>query len=322
VDLLGQPYCAGCRQRRVAQMQGGHKRVYSSNRRQLTMAVIAIVFLALFLGPLLLALILLAFIPKTMGWLQAVVALGGFATGVGACMLANQWLFLFGNSGVRRDLGEKLATNGVAEAWRGLFVGLSPGAERKQWDGESDWDVGFLVFQPGWLTYYGDQLWFYLRPEQVERVEIDPPKKSGLKEPRLNLTWRDAATGLTGVLSISVRDLRNRWGQRPAQEALVQQIEAWRAQPVSVAVAPNQPLPPVMAPGATDLPGFASGEPGAFGRSLLIAIPVAILGGGGIALLGKAMGARIPIYGVIPILIGVTFALSAAWEKRLKEKKK
>ncbi|HEU4753619.1 MAG TPA: hypothetical protein VFU47_10970, partial [Armatimonadota bacterium] len=211
--------------------------------------------------------------------------------------------------------------NGVPEAAQGLFVGVTPGEERKQFDGDTDWDVGFLLLNPGWLAYYGDQVWFCLRPDQVDTIEVYPPGKSGpLTEVRLNVRWRDAAAGLAGRLSFAVRSFRSRAESRVRLEALRDQLQAWKSAPQPAAGWQGQPLPPVQVPGGTPVP-LANTEPGAFGRQLLIGIPLAIVGALVMAGLKKGAGIDIPLPAGIAVVIGLTFAGSQALESWRRQRR-
>ena len=182
---------------------------------------------------------------------------------------------------------------------------VRPVAIEAQWDGDTDWDVGFLSLEPGKMVFFGDQIWFGLRPDQLHWAELDPPKDGGaFVEVRLKMGWHDAHTGHSGILSLAIRDFRNRAEARRKLTDLRARLEAWRGQ---LAAVPDYwlPLPPVAVPGGTGLPAMVQ-DSGAFWRYLLICIVLSVVGAVAFAALQVVTGIRVPM----PVVIAVTLVTS------------
>jgi hypothetical protein len=176
VELLGQRLCAPCRDWRVAELQGYTARVFGPGRRHAQSLRALAIFLPAFFAPLLIGLALVSWAPiRQTGLLAACIALGSLGASIGLSAFLAPRLALPGNDRLREDVRRKLLATGVPDsALGGPFVGVSPGEERCSFDGDSNWDVGFLSLEPGWLAYYGDQVRFALRPHQLESVAVDP----------------------------------------------------------------------------------------------------------------------------------------------------
>jgi hypothetical protein len=325
VDFLGHRSCGACRDYKLAQMQPGQpgqpgpSLVFSPQRRQKGSVLAGGIMLALILGPMLLGLLLMAWLaPGGRGAIAGVLALGGIVAGFGGALALAPRVALLGNDALRRDMAAKIAGSGVPQAAEeGLFVGISPGIEQRSYDGDTHWDVGFLLLQPGWLAYYGDQIRFALRPDQVERMEIDPPRIGGpLTESRLLLYWRAAEVGLDGVLSVAVRAHNTRRERRDALEDLRRRIEAWKLQPAPPA-AVRTPLPPVSVPRGTPVP-VAAAEPGLW---LAVGIPFAVVAAVGAAVLKRALGIDIPTMALIPFVIVASMGLAQAIHQHRQKRK-
>jgi hypothetical protein len=296
VELLGQRLCAACRDWRVAELQGHTARVYNSARRRRTGSLVAFLFMvALFLPPGLLLLVLRLAGLHLPSPAAGLLTIGAFLVGVGAVGALSPRLALWGNTALRRDVSRKLAATGVPPAaMAGTFVGISPGQERRSYDGDSHWDVGFLYLEPGWLAYYGDQVRFALRPHQLQAVDLDPPDRfTSAIESRLLLRWQEPAAGLAGTLALGVREWRTRREARQRLEELKEQLARWQAGPSPDVVAPP-PLPPVQVPGGNPMPAHFT-EPAAMRRWFGIALLLALLAVAAHFALLRGLGIRLPV---------------------------
>jgi hypothetical protein len=321
VELLGQPLCAACRDWRVAELQGHTARVYTPARRRRTGGIVAIVFLVgLLLPPALLFLALRLLDLHLAPAVTGLLAVAAITAGVAVVGALSPRLALWGNNALRRDMTRKLAATGVPpEALGGAFVGISPGEERRSYDGEAHWDVGFLYLQPGWLAYYGDQVRFALRPHQLEQVEIDPPERfTAAIESRLLLRWQEPGADVGGTLALGAREWRTRREARQRLEALKEQLAGWQAAP-SPEVAVPPPLPPVQVKGGTAMPAHLS-EPAAMRRWFGIAVLLTLFAVATDVGLQRGLGIRIPVSVWVILVITLSNALAHLVERFRKRR--
>lgn len=228
------------------------KPVFSHTRRIGTRLLMFPVFFAALICPMLLGLLLMfCLVPAGTGPVAAAIFFASFAAVVVVCLRLPQRFLLFGNGGLRRYVGEKLARAGAEEAVRsGEWVGLAVGEEPCMYDGDTDWDVGFLVLRPGTLLYCGDRARFALRADQVTRLTLTDPLPPLEEEVRLQIDWCDTASVEKGVLTLTIRRFRN-WGEaRQKVEAFLTELERWQRQGVPLQQPPlSLPLPPVAVSG-------------------------------------------------------------------------
>jgi hypothetical protein len=304
VEFLGRHYCGPCRDFQLTQVQPPASLVFSPERRRRGAIVAGGLMLAVILTPALLALaVLRALVPVADASFVLFVAVGALIVGLACGLAMVPQIELLGNEGLRRDMAAKIADGGMSQAVEeGLFVGISPGMEQRSYDGDTHWDVGFLFLQPGWLAYYGDQVRFALRPDQVQRVEVHHPGFGQLIESWLRVHWRDPEAGLEGILSLSFRGGRGRRERRKALEDLRRRIEAWKG-----AVAPSPsipvPLPPASVLRGNPLPAALTAP----GTWLLLGVPLAILAGISGSILERMLGLGKPA--MAGLVITVTLLL-------------
>ena len=318
--LLEKPYCGACRGARLAQMG---PRVFAPARRWRGSFLSAGARILMFAGPLGLALLLLKVLdPGGRSVFSAILAITGIGAGIAGAIIGSQRVALLGNESLRRDVAMKLLAAGVPQSLlNGPLVGVAVGLDRKQYDGDTDWDVGFLHLEPGRILYFGDQAWFGLRPDQVQWVDLYPAKPSGpFVEVRLRIGWGDGWTQQAGALTLAVRDYKDRKQAFQRLDELRGRIEAWRAQ------APPfidywLPPPPVQVQGGTAVPAVAT-EPGAFGRQLMIGIPLAVVGAVALAVARKLFGMDIPVWVGIMIIVLLSQVLSQGLESYLKSRRR
>lgn len=284
------------------------------------MLAVAAAALLIFLAPMLVGYLLSGVLDARRESLPSLLALAaGLVAGFAGLLIVGQRLALLGNGTLRRDLAAKLTGAGVPQpVLQGRFVGIAVGLERMQYEGDTDWDVGFLNLEPGRLLYLGDQTWFGLRPDQVQWVDLYPPKYSGpLTEIRLRISWSDPWTRQYGLLTLAERDFRSRKESFEKLERLHREIEAWRTTP-STAPDYSLPLPPMWVAGGAPTVGA---EPGSFGLQLAIGIPLAIVMGLGLALLKKLLGLNIPVWTGILFAILITQGIAAAVESARRSRR-
>jgi hypothetical protein len=170
--------------------------------------------------------------------------------GAGTVVLVVPYLDGLADRLLRREIARDVVNVSGAppSVGSGVLVGLSVSDETwRMYDGSPDWDIGFLLLEPGRLRYYGDRTRFGMEPEHVERMEIQPPEGGGpFSDVRLLLYWREPRGERSGVLNFTVRDRRSTFETRRRLEELRSRLEAWTAEPGTHQTARLPlPLPPL-----------------------------------------------------------------------------
>jgi hypothetical protein len=176
------------------------------------------------------------------------VPLGALAS-FGALWLATDWLAPRSLGGLKERIARRLALPAGPTRW---YVGLSPDANARTYEGFSNWDIGFLTLEPGRLEYTGGECGFVLAPAQVVELRVVRGFPSWVPTAVVRLRWRDPM-GPEGTLRLGLADAGALHQSRPAALRLLDALERWRAQAGSHGGTPA--LPPCLpVTGAT--PGF------------------------------------------------------------------
>ncbi len=188
-----------------------------------------------------------ALAPSGTGWLAAVIALGGIALGFFVIALGLRHAGFVAMRRLRAPVQKKVEATYHRALDTLPHVGMSPGAELRSYGGETSWDAGFLLLEPGRLRFFGDACAFTLRPDQIVQAEIRTHSYPfmGTFE-RLYVTWRVTPDAPPQEFSLEARDSRSFRDLYRRTRQLQAAIEAWRAQmPFSVlASEENAGLPP------------------------------------------------------------------------------
>lgn len=237
------------------------------------------------LGILLLAIPLINLIsPSGTGWTAGVVAVGSMVIGFAwmftvalACGFTSMRSF-------RPALEKKISGLYGLDLSRELYVGLSPGAVVRSYGGETSWDIGFMLIEPGRLSYLGEKAAFAITPDQVVSVDIRTHGTALTgRFPRVFVTWRDAATQQERTVNLECRDARSFKVVRRMSAELKQRIEAWRQMPALGKPAPLPaggalnsfpPEPDRVFGGA--LPALSQATPGRVAVAFLVAMAVMV----------------------------------------------
>jgi hypothetical protein len=128
---------------------------------------------------------------------------------------------------LHKKLWKKAMESHAINAGDSPVVGLSPGDKLRNFDGDTAWDVGLLVVQPGRLLYLGDFSVFELEPGQVQTVE----RKCGLfgSHDRVMVTWRETPDADEHKLSLELWSANWFWDARRRTAALRTQMKEWLA---------------------------------------------------------------------------------------------
>jgi hypothetical protein len=101
------------------------------------------------------------------------------------------------------SLKSKLAKEGVlADAWEGVFVGFSPAAAPRNYEQNTNWDLGCLFLRSDRLCYWGEETKFSLRPDQITAITLAPGMPGLLPPWRIYFAWKDDELGTSGVFNI------------------------------------------------------------------------------------------------------------------------
>jgi Zn-dependent protease with chaperone function len=169
----------------------------------------------------------------TLRWVLALAGLGGVAA---LYLLVRDVAAVWGYQSLGRQLAARLEKQGFGVR-AGVFVGYAPSAVPRIYEGNFDWDVGFLVFDGDRLCYVGDQARFCLRREQITDVRVAWRAPTWLPARRVYVTWHDPESGRGGTFSLRVADAGSlRWVDRRSR-ALGKRLWTWREQPATAPAA-------------------------------------------------------------------------------------
>ena len=141
------------------------------------------------------------------------------------------------------SLNKKLASEGVQSApWSGVFVGYSPGATLRLYEGNANWDIGYLFFRSDRICYYGEEAKFALRQNQITSIKLTSGLPSLIPNQRIYVAWKDDERGTCGVFNLACGQADSMLHARKITADLARRLEAWcRTAPVA------RPLPPQLA---------------------------------------------------------------------------
>ncbi|MBM3499369.1 MAG: hypothetical protein FJX74_11945 [Armatimonadetes bacterium] len=145
-------------------------------------------------------------------------------------ILANQYLLLYGNAGLRRDLAAALQrrTGHNPDDGRAYFVGWAPGRSLNPKDMETDHDVGFLSLTPERMVFLGDTVHFELHRSQVVSVSAGIQGIPILFDfgYRITVEWLDDYGG-SNAFSLERREGRSRRQVRRGTRELRDALQCW-----------------------------------------------------------------------------------------------
>ena len=131
-----------------------------------------------------------------------------------------------GNLATRLD--KKLSAQGIqVAAWGGIYVGLAPSAAPRIYEANSFWDIGYLFLRSDRICYWGEDMQFSLRRDQITDITLDIGIPGYLRAKRVYVAWRDEERGTSGVFNLgrghsdSVRS-----GSRQTRE-LSERLRSW-----------------------------------------------------------------------------------------------
>jgi Zn-dependent protease with chaperone function len=155
-----------------------------------------------------------------------------FATAPPATLAA---ILLLSNYSVRLMRGDivpslkkKLAEQGLqADAWNGVFVNFSPAAVPRLYDGHSTWDIGYLFLTADRLCYWGEEVRFALRKNQITALRLAEGSPSLLPSKRLYIAWKDDQRPACGVFNIACGNADSALHSNRLTTDLAERLETW-----------------------------------------------------------------------------------------------
>ena len=168
-----------------------------------------------------------------------------FATAAPATLAA---ILLLSNYSVRlmrgdlvSSLKKKFAEQGVqADGWNGVFVNFSPAAAPRLYDGHATWDIGYLFFFSDRLCYWGEEVQFALRPNQVTALRLAEGSPSFLPSKRLYVAWKDDQRPACGVFNLACGNADSVMHSNRLTVDLAARLETWWKAPPEAAALPAE----------------------------------------------------------------------------------
>jgi Zn-dependent protease with chaperone function len=138
------------------------------------------------------------------------------------------------------SLKKKLESQGVqTAAWSGVFVGLSPAAAPRIYEGNASWDIGYLFFRSDRVCYCGEEAKFSLRQNQITAIKVGSGMPALVPTKRIYIAWKDDERAASGVFNIVCGKAGSALDANKLTKELAQRLEAWRKTPPV-----PRPLPP------------------------------------------------------------------------------
>lgn len=149
----------------------------------------------------------------------------------------------FSWSNMIAPLNKKLASQGIqAASWSGIFIGFSPAAAPRIYEGSPSWDIGHLFIRSDRLCYCGEEAKFALRQNQITAINLTDGLPGLLTIKRIYVAWKDEQRGACGVFNVGCGQANSTLRANKLTAELAQRLQAWwKSPPVA------RPLPPQLA---------------------------------------------------------------------------
>ena len=137
--------------------------------------------------------------------LRLLVYIAGLLITVTICQLAAFWSSISGRRTVKHRLSEEFSRTGrLSLNPDDVVVGFAPGSSPRFFGfNHYDWDIGFLRFARGRLSYFGEQIQFSLSIDQIIAVGLGPGAPGWWSIPRIYVRWRDSTGTRESVFSLN-----------------------------------------------------------------------------------------------------------------------
>ncbi len=226
-----------------------------------------------------------------------------FAIGAPASMAA----FYFGYEMIVGKIRETARRRAVAKNGPGIFVGFSPSAQPRIYEGMYHYDFGLVRFSPGVLEFVGDRTRFTLDSRLAERVWLGDGPRHWTPRKVVYIACRNSAEA-GAVFSLQSFEARVWPFTTIAARKLYKDVEAWRERQIETLPAP---LP-------CDLPRVP-GDPDQTAGLSLVVKSVAIYAGIGLTVTSVFGMANLERgFDWAPTLLCAALAIFAAWPRIIK----
>jgi Zn-dependent protease with chaperone function len=119
--------------------------------------------------------------------------------------LVSDRLGFWGYRRLASGLRSRLENEGIGwDTAEAVFVGFSPEAAVRIYEGHYDWDVGFLLVVGHRLVYLGEDTRWSLRRQQIKSVHVGSGGPSWRRKARVYVSWWDQANARNGALNLGV----------------------------------------------------------------------------------------------------------------------
>lgn len=147
----------------------------------------------------------------------------GVVLSIGVAIVIDRWLPPIDLRRLRTPLQARCESIYGVDLSEATFVGASPAVY------STDYDLGFLMVEPGVMRYFGERASFGLYSEQVLRV-LAHPRQTG-QSPRVDITWRETKVSAWRQFSLTVREPVLAKDVQSLTESLAARIEEWAHSP-------------------------------------------------------------------------------------------
>jgi len=159
------------------------------------------------------------------------------------------------------SLKKKFIGQGIqVDSWSGVFVNFSPAAAPRLYDGNATWDVGYFFFSSDHLCYWGEEIQFALRRNQITSFCLADGSPSLLPSKRLYVAWKDDDRNACGVFNVACGNADSSIHANRLTAELAQRFETWwKTSPAASSTPPAELPQRLESPGTSALPSELAG---------------------------------------------------------------
>jgi len=160
--------------------------------------------------------------------LQLALFVLAIPTTFAAVLLLSNYTPRLTRGNVAAMLKQKFSEQGIqVESWGGAYVGFAPAAAPRSYEANSFWDVGYIFFRSDRICFWGEEIQFALRREQITAIKLDVGTPGFLGAKRIYVAWRDNAQGTCGVFNVGCGQTESIISGARHTKALADRLETW-----------------------------------------------------------------------------------------------
>jgi Zn-dependent protease with chaperone function len=179
--------------------------------------------------------------PHMLGKAFLGLLMAGWALTIAVSLTVTNNLPSWQSKALRGRLRQKLEKAGVDPvAWGGRYVGFSPHAGPRSYEGLLVWDIGFLFVYPDRICYCGEGTQFSLTRDQVTSAQLARGSAAWISADCAYISWQVGSR--SGTFNLRPGDARSVVEAGKMSRQLVERLHTWREKP-----APRRDVPPVLA---------------------------------------------------------------------------